>query len=83
MALTREARVKPTFGHLYPEVRPGGWESAAAVARRVADRVLTRRGYAALLERRVLSDAHFEFRGGPPEELRPGGHVSRLADRKR
>ena len=83
MALTREVRVKPTFGHLYPDVRPGGWESAAAVAGRVAERTLTRRGYAALLGQRVLPDAHFEFRGGPPEELAAGGHVSRLVDRKR
>lgn len=83
MALTREVRVKPTFGHLYPDIRSGSWESAAAVAGRVADRMLTQRGYAALLGRRVLSDAHFEFRGGPPEELRPGGRVSRLADRQR
>ena len=83
MALSREVRVKAGHSHLYPEVRPGTWEKAATIARRVADRILARQGYAALLHGRVLPEAHFEFRGGPPDDLRPGGRVSRLADRKR
>lgn len=83
MALNREVRVKPGHGHLYPEARLGTWEQAAVVARRVADRILARQGYAALLHARVLPDAHFEFRGGPPDDLRPGGRVSRLGDRRR
>jgi hypothetical protein len=83
MALNREARVKAGFGHLYPEARLGTWETAAALARRVADRILERQGYAALLHGRVLPEPHFEFRGGPPQDIRPGGRVSRLADRRR
>ena len=83
MPLSRETRVKSGFGHLYPEARGGAWEPASGVARRVADRVLARQGYAALLHGRVLPEDHFEFRGGPPKDLRPGGRVSRLADSKR
>ena len=83
MALNREVRVKAGFGHLYPEVRVGAWEQAAVLARRVADRMLSRQGYAALLHARVLPELHFEFRGGPPEDLRPGGRVSRLGDTRR
>ena len=83
MPLNREVRVKTGFGHLYPEARPGAWEQASAVAGRVADRILARQGYAALLHGRVLPETCFEFRGGPPEDLRPGGRVSRMADRKR
>lgn len=83
MPLSREARVKNGHGHLYPEARTGAWEAASAVARRVADRVLARQGYAALLHGRVLPEDHFDFRGGPPNDLRPGGRVSRLADTKR
>ena len=83
MALNREVRVKAGSGHLYPEARIGGWEPAAVLARRVADRMLARQGYAALLHGRVLPESHFEFRGGPPEDLRPGGRVSRLGDQRR
>jgi hypothetical protein len=83
MALSREVKVKAGSGHLYPEARLGGWEPAAVLARRVADRILARQGYAALLHGRVLPESHFEFRGGPPEHQRPGGRVSRLGDQKR
>ena len=83
MALSREVKVRAGAGHLYPEARIGGWEPAAVLARRVADRILARQGYAALLHGRVLPEAHFEFRGGPSEHQRPGGRVSRLGDQKR
>lgn len=83
MALNREVRLKTGGAHLYPEARVGTWESAAALARRVGERIVARQGYAALLHGRVLPESHFEFRGGPPEDLRPGGRVSRLGDRKR
>jgi len=80
MGLSRETRVRPGFGQLYPELRPG-WDAAQAAARRVADRILTRQGYAGLLKGRVLSDLHFEFRGG--SSMRPGGRLSRLSDGRR
>jgi hypothetical protein len=80
MGLSREVRVRSGFGNLYPEIRPG-WEAAAAVAHRVEDRILSRQGYAGLLKARVLSDAHFEFRGG--SSIRPGGRLSRLSDGRR
>jgi hypothetical protein len=81
LALTREAQIKPGYTHLYPELRPG-WEPAETIAQRVADRVLATHGYAALLKGRVLSDTHFEFRGGSAT-LRPGGRISRLVDGRR
>jgi hypothetical protein len=80
MGLSREARVRAGFGHLYPELR-AGWESAQNLARRVADRILARHGYAALLKGRVLSEEHFEFRGG--SSIRLGGRLSRLSDGRR
>lgn len=80
MGLSRETRLRPGFSLLYPEVRPG-WEVAQSVARRVADRILARRGYAGLLNRRVLPEEHFEFRGG--SSIRPGGRLSRLSDGRR
>jgi hypothetical protein len=80
MGLSRETRMRPGYGHVYPELRPG-WEAAQRVAARVADRLLSRHGYAALLRRRVLPDEHFEFRGG--SSIRPGGRLSRLTDGRR
>ncbi len=81
MGLTREVRVRPGFGHLYPEAR-AGWESAAALASRVADRILARHGYTAVLKNRLLADAHFEFRGGSSAP-RLGRRSGRLGDGKR
>jgi hypothetical protein len=80
MGLSRESRVRPGFGHLYPELRPG-WDAAQDAARRLADRLLARQGYAALLKGRVLPDEHFEFRGG--SSMRPGGRLSRMSDGRR
>jgi hypothetical protein len=65
---------------LYPELR-FGWEAAEEAARRLADRIVSRQGYAALLKGRVLSEEHFEFRGG--SSLRPGGRLSRMCDGRR
>jgi len=73
MGLTREAKLKSKFGHVYPEIRPGWWEPASVVARRVADRLLTRHGYAGLLKRRVLLDDHFRVRGVLPRISGPAG----------
>jgi len=80
MGLSRETRVRAGFGHLYPELRPG-WDAAQNAARRLADRLLARQGYAALLKGRVLADEHFEFRGG--SSIRPGGRLSRMCDGRR
>ena len=80
MGLSRETRMRPGCSHFYPELRPG-WEVAQNVAARVADRLVTRQGYAAVLSHRVLPDHHFEFRGG--SSIRPGGRLSRLTDGRR
>jgi hypothetical protein len=80
MGLSRETRLRPGLTQLYPELRPG-WEVAQIVAARVAERILARHGYAGLLNRRVLPDEHFEFRGG--SSIRPGGRRSRQTDGRR
>jgi hypothetical protein len=57
----RRVRVRPEFAHLYPEVADGVWHSA----RRATRLVRRRRGPRFLLPgNRVLSELHFEFRGG-------------------
>lgn len=59
----REARLRPEHAGLYPGARPGVWEPAAVLVDRiVAARLL--RGGQVEIRARVLSDEHFEFRGG-------------------
>lgn len=81
MALQREVRLKPEFAHLYPELRPGSWESAAAIAEAIAERRVRQHGYVSLGKGRVLPDIHFEFRGELPKGAQPLGQRRRLADR--
>ena len=65
LSTRREARLLPEHARLYPGIAPGTWESAAMLADRVlADGLL--RGAAIGWRRRILYDAHFEFRGGNP-----------------
>jgi len=81
MTLVREARLKPEYAVLYPEIRPGRWEAAAVVAERVAKGIVSRAGYVRLRRGRVLAEPHFEFRGQTPVGAEPGGRRRRLADR--
>jgi hypothetical protein len=60
---TREARLRPECGGLYPGLRAGQWEAAAVLADRLLADCLMRGNHAAL-RGRVLLEAHFEFRGG-------------------
>jgi hypothetical protein len=64
--MRREARLRQEFAHLYPMLQSGPWESAAATADRVAATRLLQLDDAYVLHDRVLTDAHFEFRGGLP-----------------
>ena len=66
----REARLRPEHAGLYPGVRAGTWEPAAVLVDRiVAARLL--RGGPLEIRGRVLSDEHFEFRGGAEPVVRP------------
>jgi hypothetical protein len=60
---TRKARLRSEYSWLYPDLRPGEWETAAVLADRLlADCLL--RGSNAAIRGRVLLDVHFEFGGG-------------------
>lgn len=62
-ATRREARLRPEHAPMYPGIRSGTWEPAAVLVDRVvAGRLL--RGGRPDIRARVLSDEHFEFRGG-------------------
>jgi hypothetical protein len=64
--MQREARVRPEYAHLYPMLAPGVWEPAALTAEKVAALRLLQLTDTYVLHDRVLTDAHFEFRGGVP-----------------
>lgn len=68
MSTRREARLKPEFADLYPGLRPDVWYSAAWLSARQFAR--TRCGGVASEIAAILSDQHFEFRGGRPRRLR-------------
>jgi hypothetical protein len=64
MSAPREARLKPEYAVLYPDLAAGVWLLAAHMAETLSD--LARKDPEADLLRRVLDERHFEFRGGPP-----------------
>jgi hypothetical protein len=68
MSARREARLRPEFAALYPGLRPDVWYSAAWLSARQFAR--TRCDGVASEIASMLSDQHFEFRGGRPRGFR-------------
>jgi hypothetical protein len=68
MSARREARLKPQFADLYPGLRPDVWYSAAWLSARQFAR--TKCDGAASEIATILSDQHFDFRGGRPRRRR-------------
>jgi hypothetical protein len=62
--MLREARLRPEYAHLYPMLEPGAWAPAAETAEKVAATRLLQLADTYVLHDRVLTEAHFEFRGG-------------------
>ena len=73
----REARLRPEFADLYPELTPGQWEPASRIAEVVLARYLLQRMTDAPGDR-ALDETHFEFRGGAEPDP---GLQRRRADR--
>ena len=63
VAAPREARLMTEYVELYPGLAPGVWLPAAEVAEHIVA-VVRREGGRLGLHGRVMSDEHFEFRGG-------------------
>ena len=66
----REARLRPEYAELYPELVPGQWEPAARIAEAVLARLLLLEISEAPLQDRVLREEHFEFRGEAADQER-------------
>ncbi len=60
----RQARLRPQYSHLYPGLAAGVWEVAANVAERLQRYHEWSTGARPSGVGRLMSDAHFEFRGG-------------------
>ena len=59
----RQARLKPEYAELYPDVDPGVWYTAATLAEHLLARFLRQERATRSLPERILDDHHFEFRG--------------------
>lgn len=68
MPARREARLKDEFAEKYPGLRPDVWYSAAWLSARQFARTRCDGGAVAIAS--ILSEQHFEFRGGRPRRLR-------------
>jgi len=64
VATLRRTRLDPKFGSLYPEIPAAHWIPAWQAATRRAERLWRETGADALIEGRLLSEEHFQFRGG-------------------
>jgi hypothetical protein len=69
VAAPREARLMAEHVELYPGLAPGIWLPAAEVAEHIVA-VVRREGGRLGLHGRVMSDEHFEFRGGSTSPVR-------------
>jgi hypothetical protein len=75
----REARLRPEWADLYPGVAPDVWHLAAELVPQVLRHRLREQGTWEFT-RRILSDDHFEFRGGRPRDATWTGVLSRVED---
>jgi hypothetical protein len=75
----REARLRPQYASLYPALEAGAWQPASAIGRQLLLWHLT----ASIPPEgeRLMSEEHFEFRGGAPRNGADAHVRSRHADR--
>jgi len=76
----REARLRPEFASLYPSLQPGVWLPATTVGQKL---LLWHLATAATPQgERLMTEEHFEFRGGGTAESRDGART-RASDQYR
>jgi hypothetical protein len=75
----REARLRPQYASLYPALEAGTWQPASAIGRQLLLWHLT----ASIPPEgeRLMSEEHFEFRGGTPRNGTDANARTRHADR--
>jgi hypothetical protein len=65
----REARLKEVYASEYPGITPEVWMPVGELAKKLVERVRTRRREGRFT--RTFDPTHFEFRGGSPDERAP------------
>jgi hypothetical protein len=80
VAALRRALLKPEFGTLYPELPAAHWLPAWQAAMRRAERLWFEKGPEAMVEGRLLSEDHFQFKGGSTRSADWRGVTERLSD---
>ena len=77
----REARLRPQYASLYPALEPGTWQPATAIGRQLLLWHLT----ASIPPEgeRLMSEEHFEFRGGTRREASEATARTRSGDNSR
>lgn len=77
----REARLRPEYDYLYPDIEPGVWQPVEVLINRVVTMLYGDRSRSGIITgERILRDDHFEFQGRSP---RPSGlppDLSRMSD---
>jgi hypothetical protein len=74
----REARLRPQYASLYPALEAGTWQPASAIGRQLLLWHLT--SPTLPQGERLMSEEHFEFRGGTSREPAQAGARTRRAD---
>ncbi len=74
----REARLRPQYASLYPALEPGTWGPASAIGRQLLLWHLT--AHSLPDGERLMSEEHFEFRGGTRREQGEANARTRRAD---
>ena len=77
----REARLRPQYASLYPALQPDTWQAASAIGRQLLLWHLT--APALPPGERLMSEEHFEFRGGSHRQEAEAGLRTRSVDRPR
>jgi hypothetical protein len=67
----REARLRPEYATLYPDLVPGVWVPACTLRDFVLERGLYQRRTGSPTHRRPLLESHFEFRAGTSSRQSP------------
>jgi hypothetical protein len=77
----REAKLRPEYAPLYPAIEPGVWIRASDIGRQLLLWHLTA---ASVPDAdRVMSEEHFEVRGGHHRDVALGEQRTRAADLRR
>src|SRR5689334_4584023 len=77
----REARLRPAFDYLYPEIEPGVWQPVEVLIHRVVTMLYGDKSRSGVITGdRLLRDDHFEFRGASPRPAGLPARLSRLSD---